>query len=50
MPVVLEIDGVSVPLAGAVVRQQNNATSIKFNLTENERQAIKNLIEQRRAA
>ncbi len=49
-PVVLAIDGIPVPLKGTVVRQHDDATSIQFDLTGDTKEAIKRLLEKRRAA
>jgi methyl-accepting chemotaxis protein len=49
-PITLAIDGISVKLNGAVVSQKKDAISIKFNLSEDDKNAVERLIVGRRAA
>ena len=49
-PVVLAVEGLASKLQGVVARQSSSTTSIKFNLSEDQRKAIFGLLQDRRAA
>jgi len=49
-PVILSVEGISQKLSGVVARTEQDAVSIKFDLSEDQRAAIRTLLHGRRAA